>query len=105
MIKRKINAIIKNIQNKFKLNEEDLNKDNEELGEFEPMYRYIPKRYWDNLMFMGIQDGIYMYKHDISRAYINVDAYRNFYINNKKRQKNSVLLKFRLIIIFFNTVY
>ncbi len=33
-------------------------------------------------MFMGIQDGIYMYKHDISRAYINVDAYRNFYINN-----------------------
>ncbi|APU87029.1 hypothetical protein NPD8_3946 (plasmid) [Clostridium botulinum] len=33
----KINTIIKNIQNKFKLNEEDLNKDNEELGEFEPM--------------------------------------------------------------------
>lgn len=29
MIKRKINTIIKNIENKFKLNEEDLNKDNE----------------------------------------------------------------------------
>lgn len=42
-------------------------------------------------MFMGIQDGIYMYKHDISRAYINVDAYRNFYINNKKIGKRTVL--------------
>ncbi len=48
MIKRKINTIIKNIQNKFnsrktsKLIEEDLDKDNinnEELGEFEPMYK------------------------------------------------------------------
>lgn len=29
-------------------------------------------------MFMGIQDGIYMYKHCMSRAYINVDAYGNF---------------------------
>ncbi|NFA60051.1 hypothetical protein EXM63_02320 [Clostridium botulinum] len=99
MIKRKINTIIKNIQNKFnsheisKLNEENLNKDkinNEELGEFEPMYKYIPKRYWDNLMFMGIQDGIYMYKHDISRAYINVDAHGNFYINGKKIGKRVV---------------
>ncbi len=41
-------------------------------------------------MFMGIQDGIYMYKHDISRAYINVDAYGNFYINNKKIGKRTV---------------
>lgn len=99
MIKRKINTIIKNIQNKFnsqeisKSNKENLNKDkinNEELGEFEPMYKYIPKRYWNNLMFMGIQDGIYMYKHDISRAYINVDAYGNFYINNKKIGKKVV---------------
>ncbi|AJD29086.1 hypothetical protein FDE98_17900 [Clostridium sporogenes] len=99
MIKRKINTIIKNIQNKFnsrktsKLIEEDLDKDNinnEELGEFEPMYKYIPKKYWDDLMFMGIQDGMYMYKHCMSRAYINVDAYGNFYINNKKIGKRKV---------------
>ncbi|BAO05186.1 hypothetical protein CF067_16675 [Clostridium sporogenes] len=99
MIKGKINTIIENIKNKFKtskLNEDVLNKDdninNEELGEweFQPMYKYIPKRYWDNLMFMGIQDGIYMYKHDISRAYINVDAHGNFYINGKKIGKRVV---------------
>ncbi len=41
-------------------------------------------------MFMGIQDGMYMYKHCMSRAYINVDAYGNFYINNKKIGKRKV---------------
>lgn len=44
------------------------------------MEKYIPKNYWDDLMFMGYSNSIALYKHCDTRRYINIDSEGNFYI-------------------------
>lgn len=47
---------------------------------FEPLEKYVPKRLWDSLTFMGTHDDrIFLYKHDETRRYINVDENGQFY--------------------------
>ncbi|MBY6838803.1 hypothetical protein [Clostridium botulinum] len=43
------------------------------------METYIPKIYWEDLMYMGETDGISLYKHYDTRNYINVDYNGHFY--------------------------
>jgi|GEM_PF-5240938 len=46
---------------------------------FKPMNDYIPKKYWNDLMYMGNEGDIYLYKHYDTRCYINVDSKGRFY--------------------------
>lgn len=56
------------------------NREDSKMEMFKPMYEYIPKFLWDDLMFMGKhEDKIYLYKHDMTRSYINIDNEGNFY--------------------------
>lgn len=53
-----------------------------EQNVFEVMEKYLPKEYWDDMMFMGEKDNIYLYKHYMTRRYANIDSEGNFYIYN-----------------------
>lgn len=48
-------------------------------GDFEYLEKYVPEEYWDDMMYMMNRDDIYMYKHIVTRMYINVDSNGIFY--------------------------
>ncbi|WP_049043231.1 hypothetical protein [Clostridium sporogenes] len=80
---------------------EELNEEKISRLMFQPMHDYIPKKFWRNLMFMDMQNDIYMYKHYFTRNYINVDIKGNFYIYRKdtylKIDKNLAIQKLEKI--------
>lgn len=50
---------------------------------FEPMKKYIPEEFWNDLMYMGNSgedNKIYLYKHVDTRHYINLDKNGKFYL-------------------------
>ena len=47
---------------------------------FENLEKYAPSTLWDEMMYMGEQDGISLYKHILTRMYINIDVDGNFYL-------------------------
>lgn len=49
---------------------------------FELMRKYIPQELWENLMFMGWSKEIALYKHCMTRLYVNVDKDGKFYKYN-----------------------
>ena len=49
---------------------------------FKNMINYIPKEYWNDLMYMYSKDGVSFYKHCDTRNYINVDSKGDFYLYN-----------------------
>lgn len=49
---------------------------------FKNMKNYIPKNFWEDLMYMGNVEDISLYKHYYTRRYINVDNHGNFYVYN-----------------------
>jgi len=51
-------------------------------NDFYLMKKYIPKEHWEDLMFMGYSNNIALYKHFMTRMYINVDTEGNFYQSN-----------------------
>lgn len=47
---------------------------------FEPLGKYTSQKIWDNMMFMGIVNNIFLYKHDETKRYINIDRQGRFYV-------------------------
>lgn len=49
---------------------------------FENMEKYLPREYWDKMMYMRDVGDICLYKHVYTRRYINIDSNGNFYLYN-----------------------
>lgn len=49
------------------------------ISEFDNLEKYTDEKIWDDIMFMGIVGDIYLYKHCVTRRYMNIDNEGKFY--------------------------
>lgn len=70
-----------NFTNLEKETQEELKYHFEFEGMFVPLQKYVDEKHWSDFMFMGyiVSERVFLYKHCITRCYLNIDFDGNFY--------------------------